>query len=154
MKANKRGVITMATEFDVVNYILDKLGEISAMKLQKLVYYSQAWSLVWDEEELFSADFEAWANGPVLRSLYNEHRGLFKVSADMFSQGDKDNLNDEQIETIDTVLEFYGDKSAQWLSNLTHKESPWKEARGELEPMTSSDEIITKGSMEEYYAAL
>lgn len=154
MKANKRGVLTMATEFDVVNYILDKLGEISAMKLQKLVYYSQAWSLVWDEEELFSADFEAWANGPVLRSLYNEHRGLFKVNADTFSQGDKDNLNDEQIETIDTVLEFYGDKSAQWLSNLTHKESPWKEARGELEPMTSSDEIITKGSMEEYYAAL
>lgn len=144
----------MTTEFDVAKYILDKLGEISAMKLQKLVYYSQAWSLVWDEEELFAADFEAWANGPVLRSLYNEHRGMFKVSEETFAKGNKDNLDKEQIETIDKVIEFYGDKSAQWLSNLTHKESPWKDARGELEPMDSSSEIISKGAMEEYYAAL
>ncbi|EKO3828619.1 DUF4065 domain-containing protein [Vibrio harveyi] len=144
----------MATEFDVVKYILDELGEISAMKLQKLVYYSQAWSLVWDEEELFSEDFEAWANGPVLRSLYHEHRGLFKVNADTFSQGNKEELTEDQVETIDKVLEFYGDKSAQWLSNLTHKESPWKDARGTLEAMASSSEVITKGSMEEYYAAL
>lgn len=144
----------MATEFDVVKYILDKLGEISAMKLQKLVYYSQAWSLVWDEEELFSADFEAWANGPVLRSLYSEHHGLFKVNSDTFTKGNKENLNEDQVETIDKVLEFYGDKTAQWLSNLTHKESPWKDARGELEPMDSSTEVITKGAMEEYYAAL
>ncbi|NIY94641.1 Panacea domain-containing protein [Vibrio diazotrophicus] len=144
----------MATEFDVVKYILEELGEISAMKLQKLVYYSQAWSLVWDEEELFSEDFEAWANGPVLRSLYHEHRGLFKVNADTFSQGNKEELTEDQVETIDKVLEFYGDKSAQWLSNLTHKESPWKDARGTLEAMASSSEVITKGSMEEYYAAL
>ncbi|EGU47543.1 prophage ps3 protein 01 [Vibrio ichthyoenteri ATCC 700023] len=144
----------MATEFDVVKYILDELGEISAMKLQKLVYYSQAWSLVWDEEELFSEDFEAWANGPVLRSLYHEHRGLFKVNADTFSQGNKEELTEDQVETIDKVLEFYGDKSAQWLSNLTHKESPWKDARGTLEAMASSSEVLTKGSMEEYYAAL
>ena len=144
----------MATEFDVVKYILDELGEISAMKLQKLVYYSQAWSLVWDEEELFSEDFEAWANGPVLRSLYHEHRGLFKVNTDTFSQGNKEELTKDQVETIDKVLEFYGDKSAQWLSNLTHKESPWKDARGTIEAMASSSEVITKGSMEEYYAAL
>ncbi|HIF9344041.1 TPA: Panacea domain-containing protein [Photobacterium damselae] len=144
----------MATEFDVVKYILEKLGEISAMKLQKLVYYSQAWSLVWDEEELFSEDFEAWANGPVLRSLYHEHRGLFKVNTDTFSQGNKEELTEDQVETIDKVLEFYGDKSAQWLSNLTHKESPWKDARGTIEAMASSSEVITKGSMEEYYAAL
>lgn len=144
----------MVTEFDVAKYILSKLGEISAMKLQKLVYYGQAWSLVWDEEELFSADFEAWANGPVLRTLYSEHRGLFKVNEDTFSQGDLEKLNDEQSETIDTVLEFYGDKSAQWLSNLTHKESPWKDARADTEAMASSSEKITKGAMEEYYAAL
>ncbi len=144
----------MATEFDVVKYILNKLGEISAMKLQKLVYYSQAWSLVWDEEELFGEDFEAWANGPVLRSLYNEHRGLFKVNVDTFSKGDIGGLNGDQVETIDKVLEFYGDKSAQWLSNLTHKESPWKDARGDLDAMASSNDIITKGAMEEYYSAL
>ncbi|MBB1295579.1 MULTISPECIES: Panacea domain-containing protein [Pseudoalteromonas] len=144
----------MANEFDVVKYILKELGEISAMKLQKLVYYSQAWSLVWDEEELFSEDFEAWANGPVLRTVYEQHRGMFKVKSDTFSKGDPKNLTEDQIDTIDSVLKFYGDKSAQWLSNLTHKESPWKDARAGLNAMDSSNEAISKGSMEEYYSAL
>lgn len=144
----------MANVFDVAKYILEKTEDISAMKLQKLVYYCQAWSLVWDENELFHEDFEAWANGPVVRELYNAHRGLFKVNADNFEQGDSANLTDEQQETIDKVLEFYGDKSAQWLSNLTHREQPWLTARNGAEPMTASSEVITKASMEEYYSAL
>ena len=43
----------MATVFDVARYILEKYGPLSAMKLQKMVYYSQAWSLVWDDAPLF-----------------------------------------------------------------------------------------------------
>lgn len=74
----------MANAFDVAKYILEKKEDISEVKLQKLVYYCQAWSLVWDENELFHEDFEAWANGLVVRELYNAHRGLFKVNADNF----------------------------------------------------------------------
>ena len=51
---------------DVAAYILKKLGSMTTMKLQKLVYYSQAWSLVWDEQSLFIESIEAWANGPVV----------------------------------------------------------------------------------------
>lgn len=36
----------MASVFDVAAYVLEKMGPMSAMKLQKLVYYSQAWALV------------------------------------------------------------------------------------------------------------
>ena len=55
---------------NVVQYILKKAGPMSAMKLQKLVYYCQAWSLVWDEEQLFKDEIQAWANGPVAPYLY------------------------------------------------------------------------------------
>ncbi|MCP4695510.1 MAG: DUF4065 domain-containing protein [Gammaproteobacteria bacterium] len=92
------------TELDVARYILEKQGKMSAMKLQKLVYYSQAWSLVWDEEELFSEDFEAWANGPLLRSLYNIHKGLFNASVEIFSQGDSSKLSEIQKDSIDKVF--------------------------------------------------
>lgn len=144
----------MSTAFDVAKFILESLGEISAMKLQKLVYYSQAWSLVWDEEQLFDEDFEAWANGPVIRPLYLKHKGMFKVNASMFEQASTDALSSVQKDTINKVIEFYGDKTAQWLSNLTHKEEPWKQARGEHLPMETCSDIITKASMEEYYSAL
>ncbi|MDY6802276.1 MAG: DUF4065 domain-containing protein, partial [Cyanobacteriota bacterium] len=56
----------MVKVMDVAAYILKKLGPLSAMKLHKLLYYSQAWSLVWDEQPLFSERIEAWANGPVI----------------------------------------------------------------------------------------
>ncbi len=55
---------------------------MSAMKLQKLVYYSQAWSLVWDDEELFPEEFRAWANEPVCRELYDAVKGSFNVCSD------------------------------------------------------------------------
>ncbi|CUP62134.1 Uncharacterized phage-associated protein [Anaerostipes hadrus] len=43
----------MANVFDAAKYILERLGEMSTMKLQKLCYYAQAWSLVWDDVPLF-----------------------------------------------------------------------------------------------------
>ncbi|WP_218642879.1 Panacea domain-containing protein [Ralstonia pickettii] len=123
------------------------------MKLQKLAYYSQAWSLVWDEAELFPEHFEAWANGPVCPALYDAHRGNFLVDARTIT-GNPNALTDSEKETVDLVLEFYGDKSAQWLSDLTHQEDPWKDARGDTPPMARSNEIITPAAMHEYYSAL
>ncbi len=70
----------MVTVHDVAAYILKKHGPLTAMKLQKLVYYCQAWSLVWDEHPLFRSKIEAWANGPVVSDLYTRHRGQFKVA--------------------------------------------------------------------------
>lgn len=144
----------MATLFDVATYILDERGSMTAMKLQKLLYYCQAWALVWDEEPLFDDEFEAWANGPVIRRLYERHRGKFKVDSELFDSGKPIQLSATEQETIDEVLDFYGDKNAQWLSNLTHKESPWLDARGDIDPMDSSEEIISKASMHEYYSSL
>src|SRR5680860_208464 len=77
---------TMASVLDVAEYILKETGSMTTMKLQKLVYYSQAWSLVWDEKPLFGEPIEAWANGPVVRALYEAHRGRFQV--DTIENGD------------------------------------------------------------------
>ena len=91
----------MATAHDVAAYILSKQGGLPAMKLQKLLYYAQAWGLVWDEEPLFGDRIEAWANGPVVKALYDSHRGQFKVST---IAGNPDNLTVSQLDTIDKNL--------------------------------------------------
>lgn len=136
---------------DVAAYILEKMGPMTTLKLQKLLYYSQAWSLVWDEEPLFYEQIEAWANGPVVREVFNEHRNMFTIER---TSGDPSKLNPTQKETIDSVLSFYGDKSSQWLSDLTHMEDPWKNARAGLAPGERSNRIITHASMMEYYNSL
>lgn len=144
----------MASVHDVAAYILQKQGEMSAMKLQKLVYYSQAWHLVWEDEPLFPEKLRAWANGPVVRELYDVHKGMFKVSPGQWRTGDADRLTDTEKRSIDSVLDFYGDKPAHWLSELTHSEAPWREARNGLAPGQRGDSEIPTASMAEYYGSL
>lgn len=143
----------MANVFDVARYILEQRGEMSTMKLQKLCYYAQAWGLVWDDKPLFEENFEAWANGPVCRELFAKTKGKYSVSASD-ETGGMNNLTEEERDTIDAVLEHYGDKSAQWLSQLTHMEDPWKEAREGIPAGVGCNRVITKESMAIYYGGL
>lgn len=142
----------MATAHDVAAYIVRQCGPMSAIKLQKLAYYSYAWHLVWDEDQLFDAHIQAWANGPVVRELYREHRGRFMI--DGWPLGDAEALTGSERETVDAVLSYYGDKSAAWLSELTHKERPWLDARRGLAPGERGTEPITDEAMAEYYGSL
>ena len=143
-----------ATVFDAAAYILEKLGRCTTMKLHKLLYYCQAWSLVWDDAPLFSEPIEAWANGPVVRTLFNCHRGLFELTRDNFMYGNSSLLTPVQKETIDSVLSFYGDKPVQWLVNLTHSESPWRDARKGLDVTERGNAVIGLTEMAEYYSSL
>ncbi len=139
--------------FDVARYILNRQGEMSTWKLQKLCYYAQAWTLAWDGKPLFKEDFEAWANGPVCRDLYDAHRGAFIVKPEMI-HGDSSKLTSEQIENIDIVLNSYGDKDAYWLREQSHAEDPWKNARGNLSEGERGNKVISKDSMGLYYGSL
>jgi uncharacterized phage-associated protein len=142
----------VASVFDVAAHILTQRSSMTAMKLQKLVYYCQAWSLVWDEAPIFPERIEAWANGPVVRDLYEAHRGLFRVQT--IGPGNPGALDHDQLDTVDAVLKFYGDKPSQWLSDLTHQEAPWANARKGIAPGAYCDREITHASMAEYYGAL
>lgn len=137
---------------DVAAYILKKLGPMTTMKLQKLIYYCQAWSLVWDEKPLFKEDIEAWANGPVVRDLFNYHRGQYMISSVLI--GNPDLLDDQQRETIDAVLDYYGDKPSQWLSDLTHMEDPWKLTRIGAPELERGNRVIPLELLASYYGSI
>lgn len=140
--------------YDVAVYILKCIKECSTMKLHKLLYYCQAWSLVWDEKSLYPEQIEAWANGPVVREFFNFHKGRYSVSYNDMTIGNENKLPKEQKDTIDSVLQYYGDKPAQWLIDLTHTEAPWKNARRGHALMERGDTVITNDSMADYYSSL
>lgn len=139
--------------FDIAEAILSKHDTMTAMKLQKLCYYAQAWHLVWEEKTLFPQRIEAWANGPVCPDLYERHRGKFTVSPGEIELNSRQ-LDEDERTTIDAVMDFYAHRDAHWLSRLVHAEAPWREARGGIpfgEPCTNE---ITHGAMSRYYATL
>lgn len=138
-----------ATAHDVAAYVISQLGPMRAMKLEKLVYYSQAWRLGWHGEPLFADPIEAWKDGPIARSLWNRHRGQDVVRK---WQGVPDALTDSQKETVDRVLSFYGTMSGNELSFLTHSEDPWIDARQGLAPNQPGTRTIEQGTMRAYYS--
>ena len=143
----------MSKLFSVVKEILKKYDKMTTMKLQKLVYYCQAWNLAWDEKPIFEEDFQAWSPGPVCPELYEHHKGKFETSLSDFEHIDSPELDKDEDETIEKVLEFYGDKNSHWLSELTCMEEPWKNARGNISAGVCEN-IITKKDMAFYYKSL
>ena len=146
----------MAKVFDVAKYIVDKCGKIDTWKLQKLVYYSQAWSLVWDKKPLFESKIEAWANGPVCKELFNLHQGKYYVDSQtpIWDKANPGSLTEDEKETINAVIRDYGSMPGYELRELTHLEEPWKQAREGVPPMEPCNNEITQSSMELYYGKL
>jgi len=147
---------TVPTAHDVAAYIVDKQvanthSGIPAMKLQKLVYYAQAWSLVWDDKPLFSDRIEAWANGPVVPDLYESLYGQFMIVG---VKGNPNVFTDVERDTIDSVLKYYGDKSSQWLTDLVRNEEPWLNARRGVAIGERGDHVISLAAIAEYYGSL
>lgn len=143
----------MANVFDVAQYIRNKFDKISTIKLQKLVYYSKAWSLVWDEDPLFSESVEFWANGPVVPALYQTHKGQF-FSPECFPNANPDNLTTTEKENIDLVIDSYGKKSPQYLVALSHTEAPWRDSWGDIPDGERCSNSISDNSIAEYYCNL
>lgn len=139
----------MANVFDVAAYILSKEGEITTMKLQKLVYYSKAWHLVWTDHSLFPERIEAWTNGPVCPALYQLHRGEFHVSK--LPKGDPEALTEDERKSVDAVLKAYGDWQPVELIDQTHSEAPWINARKGVPAGERSHNEITDEAMYNYY---
>lgn len=130
-----------ANVFDVSSYILDKVGKITTMKLQKLCFYSYVWSLILDKNKLFSENIYAWDNGPVIKELFKIHKGKYILTE---ISGDINNINSINKETIDVILKIYNNLSAEALSEKTHSESPWQN--------TKRNEIITDNEILNYYS--
>jgi uncharacterized phage-associated protein len=140
--------------FDIADYFIwlanDTGSFISNLKLQKLVYYAQAWHLALHHQPLFDEDFEAWIHGPVIPALYQEHKSfgwqpILKEASPKVPR--------KIFEFLDEVAKVYFPCDGYELEEMTHIEKPWNLARGNLPMDAPSNAIIKKEWMEEYYGA-
>lgn len=143
----------MASAEDVAAAILERTGPVSTMKLQKLVYYSQAWALAWRDEPLFLEPIEAWRDGPAVRRLFKKHRGSLWVGCKSFPEGSPERLPAWAGPIIDFVSGYYGRMSAADLRGMTHNEEPWAQARrrADLEEGDLGSVEVQRDEMRDYY---
>ena len=134
----------------IINNVDRDAGEsITHLKLQKLLYYMEAWYLANFDRPLFKENFEAWAHGPVCREVYVKYKGKsWEALGPVKAMPIPDGLNDFLV----AVYDEYGQFSAKKLEKMSHEEDPWKKTRGSLSAEARCDDPISKLLMRNYYA--
>lgn len=141
---------------DVAAYILAREAPMSAMKLQKLCYFAYGYHMAWDDRQLFPERFEAWANGPVVYELYDQHRGKYRLERGDIT-GDAAALDDDERESVDLVLQSFSAYDAHELSAMTHRPGPWLDARkraGVEDDLKRSNEELRDEEIADFFGAL
>ena len=143
----------MASATDVAHLFLSWANEdgdlITNLKMQKLLYYAQAWHSVNFGTPLFDDQIEAWDFGPVVRSAYSEFKefGHSPISYDATGKEAK-KFSPEQIEFLEEFYDKFIGYPAHLLVNMSHNEKPWKEA------FNKGHKIISLKAMTDYYSSL
>ena len=147
---------------DVCDYIIARCAEagvgLNLLKLQKLLYYVQAWHLAFFGTPLFGGKFQAWVHGPVNREVYDrfkDEKSLYSaVTVDDVREGfDGSTLSDEARRHINKILNTYGAFTGDQLEEMTHSEDPWIRARDGYRPTQRCEVLIDENVMSDYYRA-
>ena len=140
---------------DIAKFFLYKANQdgeiITNLKMQKLLYYAQAWYLVNFNKPLFDDEILAWSLGPVVRSVYDEYKE-HRHTPIIYEDGDGEILkkfkNEKDIKFLKDFYDKFIGFSAHDLVNMSHNEEPWKKA------YKTFSQIIEPEDMEAYYTKL
>ena len=147
--------INGADKIDVVTrYLLSKSEDITHMALQKLLYYTQSFFYAFYGEEIFTTPCEAWLHGPVFPDVYNKYKDYSNLSISkptLIFDVNSTELTEKEMSFLDAIVSVFGQYSASTLRNFTHKEKPWKEARGTLEENDRCSNELSRGSIHDYF---
>ncbi|HAA28445.1 MAG TPA: hypothetical protein DCE56_13130 [Cyanobacteria bacterium UBA8553] len=142
--------LTASEIADYFIYVANDTGSfISNLKLQKLVYYAQAWHLALYDTPLFDEDFEAWVHGPVIPALFDQYQEFGWKP--ILKEVEKPEFSLELDEFLEEITEVYFIREGLELEMMTTREDPWIYARKGLLRDEPSHAIISKESMREYY---
>lgn len=137
-------------------YLIGTCIDITPLALQKLLYYVQGFSLVFQEKAIFEEDCEAWVHGPVFRQVYFEYRdcGYHSILKDINMDAVEKALAEREKELIDSIISSFGCYSGSVLESMTHSEHPWIETRNGLEWDEKCDRAIEKELMRNYFSQI
>jgi len=120
------------------------------LRLQKLLYYAQGWHLAATGTPLFPDRIEAWKHGPVVRSVYPVFKE-YRLAIPPTQGSEPAELSARDRDFIRSIWERYAEFSATALRNMTHRESPWLEARAGSTRDESRNAEITQETMRAFF---
>lgn len=115
----------------IINYCNEKDYSVSNLKLQKLLYFIQAYFLTKTGKPCFREDIEAWDFGPVVPEAYFQYKqyGAGPIPYVFYSPMSQvgEGITDQDKVYIEKVLDIFARYSATDLVTVTHRQDPWKD---------------------------
>ena len=142
----------------IINYSNDAGYGITNLKLQKLLYFVQAYFFIKKGKPCFRDSIEAWNFGPIVPSVYREYKrygGFYVFSVETYIDSltlkrkkFEDNvISVEDKKLIDEVIDTFAEYSNSRLTDLVHGQTPWQEAY-----RSDHGRVISANAMREYFA--
>lgn len=100
---------------------------ISNLKLQKILYFIQAYFLICSDRTCFYEKIEAWDFGPVVPEVYKRYKQYGSMDIHGIPE-EEPYLCQNDKERINEVVDNFADYSATDLVEITQKQVPWIEA--------------------------
>ena len=138
----------------VVDYLLSQCQDITHLSLQKALYYVQGFFYAFYQTFLFTEDCEAWVHGPVYREIYRRYSNYCFDPIGSVNEFDVSSLPGEEKVLLDSIVRHVCCYSGKTLESFTHTETPWVSARVGLPADASSNRIISKQSIGEYFTSV
>lgn len=166
---------------NVIQYLIIKCEDITPLALQKSLYYIQGFHFAFYKSFIFTDDCQAWVHGPVYKDIYLRYKNytfdpidsptteisgiksLEKLPNNKYTQkSDITRLTAELTTTLsstekavcDSVIDNLCCYSGKELERFTHHEEPWILTRGNLKTDDSSNKIISKKIIGEYFTKI
>ena len=145
---------------DIAKYVIwlaarePEMEVITQMRLHKLLYYIEGWSLACRGRSIFRDTIKAWKHGPVVSGLYREYSGYGNAPIDPGEGDEGAGIAPEDRAFVESVWEHYKQFSATELRRRTHMEKAWLSARGELPEEVPGDAPIARDEMEREFRAM
>ena len=147
-------IFSIAKELVRLSLAGEEADPLTNLRLQKLLYYAQAWSLILRDRDLFSEDVVAWRYGPVVPEVYrklSDGLGASAITLALFENA-PDVADEDEAAFLANVWDAYKEFSALKLSDMTHKESPWIKAWGNRPTNATGDDPIKAEYLEEFFS--
>ena len=143
------------TKIDLaIEYLLSKCEDITPLALQKALYYIQGFYYAFYKMFLFSEECEAWVHGPVYRDIFFRYRDYRFDSIEGNDEFDDSVFSSSEKVIMDSVIKNICCYSGKILEKFTHLESPWLLTRGELPETATSNRIILKKQIGDYFSSV
>lgn len=125
---------------------------LTPLKLQKLMFYADAWFMALYNGELTTERFQAWVHGPVALSQY--HRFKENRWHPILDEVDMPEFDERSTNHLREILDVFGPETGPALEMMTHSETPWLDARGGIPDDEPCNAYISKETTKKFYASI